>query len=47
MTLKDGHWWDAGSWWRYRLIGPLAWKVAGLRDRRAVRRANRHRDIVG
>lgn len=43
---REGHWWDAGAWWRRSLVSPLAWHVAGVRDRLTTWRANRGRDIV-
>lgn len=29
--VRDGHWWDWGSWWRWYLLRPLGWWLAGLR----------------
>lgn len=46
MKLEEGRWWDQGSWWRWRLVRPLAWHVAGVRDRVATVRARRRQDMI-
>lgn len=46
MNLKDGRWWDHGSWWRWHLVRPLTWHLAGARDRVAVLRARRRQDVI-
>lgn len=46
MSLEDGHWWDQGSWWRWRLVRPIGWRLAGARDRVAVLRARRRQNVI-
>ena len=46
VDLTEGRWWDSGSWWRWRLIRPLAWRLAGARDRAATLRARRRQDVI-
>lgn len=31
--VRDGRWWDWGAWWRWYLVRPLGWVLAGQRDR--------------
>ncbi len=41
--VRGSTWRDEVSW---RVIRPLAWWIAGVRDRAATVRSNRSRDIV-
>jgi len=45
-AYEDAHWWDAGGWIRRRVVSPVIWRAAGVRDRVGTWRANRKRDIV-
>lgn len=43
VQVRDSTVWDSISW---RIVRPLAWKIAGVRDRASTVRANRSRSIV-
>jgi hypothetical protein len=44
--VRDGRWWDWGAWWRWYLVRPIGWHVAGLRDRYATWKIRRKSDVV-
>jgi hypothetical protein len=44
--MSDGRWWDSGSWWRWYLVAPVRWRIAGARDRVNTWQANRRRDVI-
>jgi hypothetical protein len=46
MIVGKGRWWDGGSWWRWYLVRPVAFQVAGWRDRYATWRAYRDQDVI-
>jgi hypothetical protein len=44
--VRRGRWWDGGAWWRWHVVGPVGWHVAGLRDRYGTWRLRRNSDVV-